>query len=201
MTPQQQIDEYLSRFELYLRATSRRDKEEIVREIRAHVRDSVEQHEGDVALVLSRLGEPDALAKQYSDSVLLQSASRSISPVVLLRAALRLAAKGVFGIFVLFCGGLGYAFGAGLILVGLIKPLAPAHTGLWILNGMPVSSGALVVIPPPPAHEVLGWWCIPIALTLGALILIVTTFAIRLTLRLSHSWQDRSGSWPIGSHV
>lgn len=203
MTPQQQqlVDDYLSRFESHLPTTSPRDKEDILQEIRAHIRDSAEQHDGDVAAVLSRLGEPDTLASQYRDSVLLQRASRSVSPVVLLRAALRLATKGIFGVFVFFCGLFGYLFGAGFVLVGLIKPLAPAHTGLWLRDGVMVSSGALVTIPPPPAHEVLGLWCIPIALTLGTLIVFATTFTIRRGLKLSHSWQARLESSPIMSHV
>ena len=129
-------------------------------------------------------------------SVLIQSARRSLSPVVLLRAALRLATKGVFGIFVFFCAVFGYAFGVGFLLVGLIKPLAPAHTGLWLQDGVLVSSGALVVIPPPPAHEVLGWWLVPIALILGALLCLVTTLIVRLSLKLSDSWQIRLGGGP-----
>lgn len=200
MTSQQQVDEYLSRFESHLRVPQRSAKEDILREIAAHIRDSVEQHDGNVAVVLSRLGEPEALARQYSDYVLLQSASRSISPLLLLKAALRLATKGISGFVVLACGVVGYAFGAGLVLVALIKPLAPEHTGLWLKNGVPVSSGALVVIPPPPAHEVLGWWCIPLALILGVLILLVTTLMIRASLRVSHAWQTRLGNGPIMSH-
>ena len=201
MTPQQMIDAYLARFESHLRTTSRRDKEEILREIEAHIRDAAERDDGNVASILSRLGEPEALANQYRDVALLQKASRSLSPLVLLRAAVRLATKGVFGAFVLFCGVVGYAFGAGLVLVGLIKPIAPAHSGLWMRNGVPVSSGALVVIPPPPAHEVLGWWLIPIALTLGVLIILGTTFIVRHGLRRFPSWQDRLTSLPRMRHV
>ena len=191
MTPQQQITEYLSRFEASLKINSRSAKDDIVRELRAHIRDAVEQQNTDAATVLNRLGKPDILARQYRDSLLLQNAGHSMSPVLLLRAALRLATKGVFGIVVLACGVFGYAFGAGFVMVGLIKPFAPAHTGLWLQDGVVVSSGALVVIPPPPAHDVLGWWIIPAALILGTLVLFVTTLAIRFSLRVSHSWQAR----------
>ena len=200
MTPHL-IHDYLTRFESHLCTTSRRDKEEILREIEAHIRDAAGQDDGKVASVLSRLGEPEALAAQYRDFTLLQTASRSLSPLVLLSAAVRLATKGVFGAFAFFCGVVGYAFGAGLVLVGLIKSIAPAHAGLWMQDGVPVSSGALVVIPPPPAHEVLGWWLIPIALTLGALITLGTTFIIRHSLRRFPSWQDRLATLPMMRHV
>ena len=201
MTPNQQVVDYLSSLESHLRNTSTSEKEEILREIEAHIRDASEQSYGNVTLVLHRLGEPKALANQYRDSILLQSASRSFSPTVLLRATLRLATKGIFGAFVFFCALFGYAFGAGFLLVGIIKPLAPAHTGVWLQNGVVVSCGALVVVPPPPAHEVLGWWLIPIALILGTTVSLVTTFMIRLSLKLSHSWQTRLGGRPIMSSI
>ena len=201
MTPKQQVVDYLSRFESHLRYVSSSEKEEILREIEAHIRDASERDNGNTAAVLDRLGDPRVLARQYRDSVLLRSASRSFSPTVLLRAALRLATKGISGIFISFCAVFGYAFGIGFLLVGIIKPLAPAHTGLWLQNGVVVSSGALVVIPPPPAHEVLGWWLIPVALVLGTLVSLVTTFMIRLSLRLSRSWGTRLGGRPIMSSI
>ena len=191
MTPQQQVVDYLSSFKSHLRNISTAEKEEILQEIEAHIRDASEQSQGNVALVLHRLGEPRALANQYSDSVLLQSAGSSLSPLLLVRAALRLATKGISGAFVCLCALFGYAFGAGFLLVGIIKPLAPAHTGVWLQDGVVVSSGALVVVPPPPAHEVLGWWLIPIALVLGTLVILVTTLMIRFSLKLSLSWQTR----------
>lgn len=201
MTPRQQMDHYLKRFAEHLRSFSDGEREEILGEIGAHIRDSSEQHNGDVAAVLNRLGNPEALAEQYRDSILMNKASRSNSPLVLLRAALRFATKGVVGVFVFVCGTLGYALGAGLVLVGLIKPLAPTHTGLWMQNGVPVSSGVLVVVPPPPAHEVLGWWIIPITLILGAMTLLITTVLIRCSLKLFPSLKARAAGLPTLSHV
>ena len=189
MTEQQQIDQYLSVFRSNLHSVTLSEREEIIREIGAHIRDSVEERTTDVASVLASLGAPEELAMQYRDGMLIRHASRSFSPLLLLRAALRLATKGAFGIFVLFCGIFGYAFGAGIALTGLIKSFAPAHTGTWMQDGQIVSSGALLQIPPPPAREVLGWWYIPLALTVGALLMIVTTVVIRFSLTVSQRWQ------------
>jgi uncharacterized membrane protein len=189
MTEQQQIDQYLSVFRSNLCSVTLSEREEIIREIGAHIRDSVEERTSDIVSVLARLGAPEELAVQYRDGMLIRHASRSFSPLLLLRAALRLATKGAFGILVLFCGIFGYAFGGGIILTGLIKSFAPANTGTWIQDGRIVSSGALIQVPPPPAHEILGFWYIPVALTVGALLIIVTTFVIQFALRLSQRWQ------------
>lgn len=189
MTEQQQIDQYLSVFRFNLRSVTLSEREEIIREIGAHIRDAGDEGTTDIASVLKRLGAPEELAVQYRDGMLIRHAGRSFSPLLLLRATLRLATKGAFGILVLFCGIFGYAFGVGIALTGLIKPFTPANTGTWIQDGRIVSSGALIQIPPPPAHEILGFWYIPVALTVGALFIIVTTFVIQFALRVSQRWQ------------
>jgi hypothetical protein len=110
-----------------------------------------------------------ALASQYRDGMLIRRASQSVSPLVLLRATLRLATKGISGIVVFFLAVLGCAFGGAMILTALIKPVLPGNTGTWVRNGHILSSGVLFPPPPLPAHEVLGISYIPIALVVGSL--------------------------------
>ena len=76
------------------------EREEIVREITAHIRDSAEESGASIEAVLARLGPAEELAKQYREGLLIRQASRSLSPLVLLRATLRLATKGLSGIVV-----------------------------------------------------------------------------------------------------
>ena len=189
MTEQQQIDHYLSVFRSNLRSITQNEREEIIREMNAHIMDSVEEGTTDTASVLEKLGAPEELAMQYRDGMLIRHASRTYSPLLLLRAALRLATKGAFGVLVLFSGIFGYAFGAGIALTGFIKSFAPTNTGTWVQDGRIVSSGALIQVPPPPAHEILGFWYIPVALTIGVLLILATTVVIRFSLRLSQRWQ------------
>lgn len=191
MTAEMQIDSYLSALRLHLGALTFAEREEIVREIGAHVRDSAEESGASFETVLARLGPAEELAAQYRDGLLIRKASRSLSPLVLLRATLRLATKSASGIVVFFCSVFGYCFGAGFVLIALSKAIFPAHTGAWIQNGRLVDLGAFVYGVPPQAHEVLGMWIIPLGLIAGALTLLFTTYVIRTSLRISQRWQSR----------
>jgi uncharacterized membrane protein len=184
------IDTYLSSLRTHLGPMSLSERDEIIREINAHIRDSAESGVSQEA-VLARLGPADQLAAEYRDGLLIRTASRSISPLKLMRGALRLATKGVFGVIVFFVGVFGYAMGGGMVLSGMIKPIFPAHTGMWIQDGHMIAFGTQFPRIYPPAHEVLGMWYIPLMLTAGSLTLLATTLAIRTSLRISQSWQAK----------
>ena len=184
-------DTYLSSLRAQLGPISLNEREEIVREISAHIRDSSDESGASVEAVLARLGPPDLLAAQYRDGLLIRKASHSISPLLLLRGAMRLATKGVFGMFVFFLGVFGYLIGGGLVLVGMIKPILPLNTGMWFLNGKLDSCGVIFSAPGPLDHEVLGLWIIPLALIVGSLTLLFTTGAIRRSLRASQVLQEK----------
>jgi uncharacterized membrane protein len=185
MTTDKQMENYLATLRMHLAPLTLSEREEIVKEIAAHVRDSAEQSGATVESVLARLEPPEALAKEYRDGLLISRASRSFSPLLLLRATLRVTSKGIAGIAVFFMGLFGYAVGVGLVITALLKPIFPANTGLWVLDGHVVSSGTLFPPPAPPAHEVLGMGYILIALVAGSLTLLTTTWSIRNFLRLS----------------
>ena len=191
MTTHRQIDDYLVSLRSHLGPMTLAEREEIVREIGAHIRDSAEEAGASIDTVLKRLGPPEALAAQYRDGMLIRRASLSISPLLLLRGALRLATKGAAGIVVFFVAVFGYALGSGLVLTALVKPILPLNTCMWFRDGVLVSSGVIFPAPAPPQHEVLGMWYIPLALIIGSLTLLATSFVIRTSLRLSQRWQWR----------
>lgn len=191
MIVEPQIDSYLADLRSQLGPMTLNEREEIVREISAHIRDSEEQTGAGVEAILARLGPAADLAAQYRDGLLIRSASRSISPLKLMRGAVRLATRGVFGVFVFFVGVIGYAMGGGMAISGMIKPIFPAHTGMWVRDGRLVAFGTQFPHLGPPAHEVLGLWYIPIMLTAGSLTLLLTSFIIRRALRLSQTWQAK----------
>jgi uncharacterized membrane protein len=128
MNSEPQIGSYLTALRTHLGPLTVVEREEIIREITAHIRDSAEEPGVSVESVLGRLGPAEALAAQYRDGLLITRASQSISPPVLLRGALRLATKGAFGILVFFLGMFGYLTGGSLVLSALLKPIFPANT-------------------------------------------------------------------------
>ncbi|MGA9587059.1 MAG: DUF1700 domain-containing protein [Terracidiphilus sp.] len=186
-----QIDTYLSSLRTHLGPMTLSERDEIVREISAHIRDSAEENGVSVETILARLGAAGELAAQYRDGILIRKASRSISPVTLMRGALRLATKGMSGMVVVFVGMVGYLIGGGCVLSGMLKGVFPAHTGTWYQDGHMIASGTQLYIPAAPAHEVLGMWYIPLMLIAGSLTLLATTFIIRTSLRISQRWQAK----------
>jgi uncharacterized membrane protein len=180
------MESYLTNLRLHLAPLTIADREEIVLEIAAHVRDSAEESGATVEAILNRLGPAEALAAQYRDGLLITKASRSFSPVVLLRATLRVASKGFAGIVVFFLAIFGYAMGGGFVLMALLKPIFPANTGIWLDgDGHFISMGMQFPTPGSGAHVIPGLWYIPVALIAGSLTLLSTTWAIRNFLRLS----------------
>ena len=80
-----QINTYLSSLRTHLGPMTLSERDEIVREITAHIRDSAEESGVGVETILApRLCW---LAAQYRDGALIRQASRSISPVTLMRGA------------------------------------------------------------------------------------------------------------------
>lgn len=185
MIQSMELDTYLSDLRSHLAPMTLTEREEILREISAHVRDAMEESGSSAVAVLQRLGPADELAAQYRDGLLIRRASHSISPLLLLRASLRLATKGIAGGLVFFAAIFGYLIGGGFVLSAFAKCVLPAHTGVWVNDGKIVSSGTLFPIPQAPAHDVAGWWYVPAALALGSLLILITSFVIRTALRVS----------------
>jgi uncharacterized membrane protein len=182
------MDAYLNTLRANLAPMTLGEREEIVREIAAHIRDSAEQSGENVATVLARLGPAEALAAQYREGQLIRRASRSISPLLLMRGAGRLATKGAFGVLVFFVGMFGYAIGGGCVVTALLKPIFPANTGVWVRDGHFASSGTIFPAP-AGAHEMLGMAYIPVFLVIGSLTLLATGALIRAALRTSQRFQ------------
>jgi len=192
-----QIDIYLRKLRECLPNMSVTDREEIVREISVHIRECAQEpNNSSVDGILQRLGPAESLASEYGHDLLIRHASRSISPVLILRATLELAKRGMEG-FVLLLGALiGYALGGGLVATAVLKPIFPRQIGLWIGPGA-FNFGFHEPLYSDPLHEVLGWWCLPVALCLGCFFLWLTTYGIRWFLRRS----KQHGTLFAPSHV
>jgi uncharacterized membrane protein len=178
MTPETQINDYLAQLRTALTGMTVSEREDIVEEIHMHIRERIADPQTSLSRVLAGLGPAQELAQQYRTGILVQRARHSISPVVILRAALRWATTGIEGFVVFMLAILGYATGVAFLLLALLKPFFPANTGLWVGPDQFAFSfrmGATMSNPASPVHEVLGWWLIPVCLTLGSLSLVLTT--------------------------
>ena len=188
--------EYLQSLRSHLKSLPAETREEILMEISSHIQDALSQPGASLDAILARLGPPERVAAAYRDNFLLRRARRSFSPVVMVHAAVRIATKGVFGCLVGFCAMFGYLFGGGLVLVALLQPVFPHHTGMWMVGSEIVGFGIQFPVPGPPAREVLGQAIIPICLTAGAVIVLITSGCIHLFLRTSRFVQDHFRTSP-----
>jgi uncharacterized membrane protein len=189
----QSIAAYLAALRTQLAPITLSEREEILREIAAHIRDSFEAGT-PIDTVLTRLGPPADLAAEYRDGQLIRAASRSVSPVKLLRASLRLATKGITGTLVFVCAFIGYITGSALFIGGILKPFAPNQINLFTTNSTKTVWQEMGLVTTgvqtnSARHEIFGSWSIPIALVGGTIVLALTTLAIRLFLRLSQRVQ------------
>jgi uncharacterized membrane protein len=186
MTREAQVNDYLGRLRASLIGMNVSEREDIVEEIRMHIRERSSDPSSSVDIVLAGLGSPELLAEQYRTGMLVQKAGTSRSPILLLRAALRWATTGVEGFLVFVIAVIGYATGIAFLLLALLKPLFPQYTGLWVgPNEFNFSfrMGATMTNPPSPVHEVLGWWLIPVCLVAGSLSLALTTKLLQFLFR------------------
>lgn len=191
MTDEHAMESYLAALRAHLGPMTLSEREEIVREIAAHLRDSAEENGIDTATAVARLGPAEELAAQYREGLLIRRASQSVSPVMLLRGALRVATKGISGAVVFVTGLLGYTAGVGMVVGALLKPFFPASVGIWEQRSETITSGLQSITTRSTPHELLGMWAIPLFLTVGSLTLLATTMFIRTSLRTSQRLQAR----------
>ena|SRR5215469_16612907 len=196
MTPEAHVNDYLARLRASLTGMTVSEREDIVEEIRMHIRERSSDPQSSLDGVIAGLGSPELLAEQYRTGMLVQKARTSRSPFLILRAALRWATTGVEGFMVFLIAIVGYATGVAFLLLALLKPLFPQYTGLWVgPNEFNFSfrMGATMTNPAAPVHEVLGWWLIPVCLVAGSLSLALTTRLLQFLFR-RFRWRAPFGS-------
>ena len=176
------IETYMNRLESALRGVSPEYRNDILREIRAHITDSAEHgvdYAGAVDRVLRLLGTPEDLAARYSTECQLERASRSISPWLILSTCWQWAKLGIKGTLAFFVAVIGY----GLALAGtasvFLKPFSP-RLGFW--SG-PEGFGIIVPDHPTVMHEWLGNYFIPVIAAAVFMFAIGTTQLLRRMMR------------------
>jgi hypothetical protein len=183
------LDDYLSDLRARLRGLADGEVEDILAELRSHVRDSgasgQDATEAELTAVLARLGSPSALAAAYREDRLLQNAASSRSPWRLLKGLSRLAAWSAAGVFALCGAVVGYVLAASFFLAAIVKPFQPERAGLFRTaagDELTLRLG-LSGSPTPPGEELLGWWIVPLGVLLGGMAYGLTVSFARWAIR------------------
>jgi uncharacterized membrane protein len=183
MTSNPMIESYFAALETQLAELPRPKRDEVVRELRAHLFDRLEQitvpTDEDCRTVLKALGTPEEIGRQYRMELLLNRSAWRISPWTVLRTLFRWTLTGIQGYIVFVLAMLGYTMAAGFYITALLKPFFPHHVGLFISE----HNLNLARFPePPPGTEILGAYYVPVAVFLGFLFTLGTTLAIRFVV-------------------
>ena len=176
------INGYLFVLDRSLRTFLPRDTvADAVREIESHLRDRiasaspVPDERTALERILSELGTPLRVAQAYSTERTLDEAVTTGRVVPVARAIWHLASTTVVGFFAAVGLLVGYSMGAAFVVVAAAKPFFPANVGMWIPDddSLAFSLGARFPVP-ANAHQVGGYWLIPICLVSGLGVLVLT---------------------------
>lgn len=191
-------DSYLAALRKQLRDLMEEDTNDIVEEIRAHILDKTTGAEPEeVEQTLAALGTPAVLAARYRTEELMKRAEAHRSGAQKTLVVLQRTGAAVCGLAAFAVSVVGYFVGALLVVLGVLKAVYPHGTGLWVGHypdgTSSVSfSGGSGNVPPANAHDLLGWWLVPLGLVLGAALLYATyrfgAWAIR-TLWRPRNWR------------
>ena len=177
------IETYLNRLQSALAGVASGEKEDILREIRAHILDSAGNNadrEGAVDRVLRLLGSPEELAGRYRTECQLTRASRSFSPWLLLRTCWHWARLGMKGTLAFLLALFGYTTALSLTVAIFLKPFMPNKIGMWI-----GPEGLNIGVPSHPErmHELLENYFVPVIAAVAFAVAVGTTHGLRWMMR------------------
>jgi len=182
---QKRIDSYLAQLRRCLGELPPEEVHDILQEIRGHILERAEASgeltEERLVEILKALGRPEEIAPLYQVDSVVAKARASLSPRLVMRGIQRWSVVSAWGLVLFVLGIVGYSTGFSLMLSALAKIISPHEVGAWVSGGhFSIGTNSDAV-----AHDVLGWWLVPIGLAVGALIVVGTTRLLRWTLRFA----------------
>ncbi len=186
---QKAIDDYLAALRRQLRDLMEEDMNDIVEEIRAHILDKTTAGSDLVDQTLAALGAPRDLAARYCTEEMMRRAEAHRSGTQKARIAGRWTVSILAGLVVVIVSAVGYFVGGVLLTAGVAKAMWPHGTGLWETHNpdgtmtLGLSGGSGNTPPSGNAHDILGWWLLPIGFILGPAIIYGTYRLGRWTAR------------------
>ena len=158
------------------------DAAELRHDLEAHVADSIAAAaDGSelerLDLALSRLGRPGDYLRPLMADELIERGTRTYGPVTITRGLAYAVLAGSRRAAIALAFGLGYLSLAIFAAMAVLKPLWGEHVGAFRNADGSISAG--IVARSDGARELLGWWSIPIALLLAALLYVALTRGLR----------------------
>lgn len=182
------LDNYLRRLGWALKPLPNADRDDILRETRAHFADRMAEGDPDAAFarIVARFGPPEDYAQQFLDNYQLTAAVADGSGSAMLPQALRVAGRGVTALlgsaFFLLLYGVAFA----LVLLAALKLVAPTHVGLWYAPELGVAGlGYVDAETAAVATEWLGYGILPVNIIAALLLYRGATSGLR---RFLHSF-------------
>lgn len=178
-------DAYFSEIDRLLARTDA-DVVELRGDLEAHVVDSMAAASGGsererLDAALSRLGRPIDYLRPLLADEMIERGTLTYSPIMIIRGLSHAVMAGSRRAVIGLMFGIGYLLLAIFTSMALLKPLWGEHVGVFRYADGTLNAG--IVSQSDGARELLGWWSIPIALLLAALLYVTLTKGLR-TLRL-----------------
>ena len=158
------------------------DAVELRDDLEAHVADSMAASPDGSELerldaALSRLGRPIDYLRPLLADELIERGTRTYSPITIARGISCAVMAGSARAAIALIFGIGYLSLAVFTTMAVLKPLWGEHVGVFRNADGTISAG--IVARTAGARELLGWWSIPIALLLAALLYVMLTKGLR----------------------
>ena len=112
----------------------------------------------------------------------------------MLQTAALLARLSSKAVIVLAVSLVGYAVAGYAFSLAVLKLLIPRHVGVWHVpnSADPLTYSIGRTVPPPGAHELFGWWIVPVALGLGTISALLTwRFGVTSVRAIAQSWNRK----------
>ena len=175
--------QYDKRLQFILRRINRKEKEELLLEIKSHILESFRQNPAELEEerllnAIDRLGEPEIFLRPLIADKYLSRASRTLNPKDVIKGLYFSFITGIKKAIISFFLGFGYIVVSVLALTAVLKPFFPNYVGLLLFNDGSMTAG-IAFNSSGVKIDYLGYWYIPVAAGLAILIYIALTKHLR----------------------
>lgn len=188
MNATERIDGYMKSLARALRGLDEEDREDIVREIRAHLEFRAGENRLDEAL--RALGTPEGCARGFMDELKLQTAFADAGPAKTFGALMALASRRATASVGLFVSGVFFLLAFGFAWTGVMEIVTPEKAGFWIDRAADIYAFGVIDDPSGSTREILGRWLLPVAAGLSVLSFVIGQslgrFFVRLMMKRAH---------------